>query len=144
MKFGEWLTKYLTGGEIHLGGKFEVAHRGHTWEQTAAGVFLEPLVSFLVRTGELMLLAGAFQTAANITGMTSLKVLTAVMYFVLSSHLYMSFWRYIVMPLNRAVRIPATFVNLVLILIGSGATLFLVWWLIQQIIDASRHLVAVC
>jgi hypothetical protein len=91
-----------------------------------------------------MLLAGAFQTAANVTGMASLKALTAVMYFVLSSHLYMSFWRYIVMPLNRAVRVPATLVNLVLILVGCSAVLFLVWFLIQQIADASRHLIAVC
>jgi hypothetical protein len=30
MKFGEWLAKYLTGGEISLGRNWEVAHRGHT------------------------------------------------------------------------------------------------------------------
>ncbi len=130
--------------EIKLWGGWEVAHSGHTWEQTGQAIFLQPLVAILARTGEIMLLAGAFQTAANVTGMVSLKVLAGVMYFALVSHLYMSFWRYIVMPLNRALRLRGTFLNLILILIMCGALIFLSQFLVQQIVDVSKHLVLVC
>jgi hypothetical protein len=130
--------------EIKLGRGWELAHSGHTWEQTGAAIFVQPLITILARTAELMLLAGAFQTAANVTGMVSLKVLAGVMYSVLSAHLYMTFWRYVVMPLNRTVRLRGTFLNLILILILSAALLYLCWFLLQQIVDASKHLVLVC
>jgi hypothetical protein len=130
--------------EIKLGRGWELAHSGHTWEQTAAAIFLQPLVEFLVRTGEIMLLAGAFQTAANVTDMGTIKVLAGVMYLALGLHLFMSFWRYVVMPLNRTVRLRATFLNLMVILAVSGALLWLYNFLSHQVTEASKHLVLGC
>lgn len=130
--------------EVKLGRGWELAHSGHTWEQTGAAIFLQPLVAFLVRTGELMLLAGAFQTAANATDMGSITILAGAMYLALGLHLFMNFWRYIVMPLNRAVRLRATFLNLVVLLVASGALLGLYYFLSHQVTEASKHLALGC
>lgn len=128
--------------EIKLGRGWEIAHVGHTWNQTAAAMFLQPAVNVVVRIGEIMLLAGAFQTAANATANSTLQILAGIMYAGLGAYLYMIFWRYIVMPLNRSVRVRGPAILLVLPLLGAMVWLF--QFLSSQISDASKQLVLMC
>ena len=136
--------KGLKMAEIKLGRNLELAHSGHTWEQTVAAIFVQPLVNFFIRTAEIMLLAGAFEAAANATGSVTLKALAGIMYFALSAHLFHALWRYVVFPLNRTIRIRATLLNLIPVLIGGGAFVLLCWFLVQQIVEASKTIVLAC
>lgn len=66
------------------------------------------------------------------------------MYAALGAHLVTVFFQYVVFPLNRAVRIRGTFLNLVLVLIFGGATVWLYLFLADQNCESQQTARASC
>lgn len=117
------------------------ADRDTKWEQTLGPVLFQPFVDFVVRAGEIMVLAGAFRFAARATHSIILTIFSAIMLTALGAHLGMGFGRYISYPL-RGREAKATWLNFVLLCIA-GSALGLLWFFLwQQIVVATDSLVA--
>lgn len=111
------------------------------WEQSLGRLVIEPAVDFVVRTGEIILLAGAFYAAAQLSNNRILHLFSDLMFFALALHFGMAWGRYVLLPLQK-VKLKATWQNLLIIAVPGVAIGLLWFWLWQQIIAATKMVVA--
>jgi hypothetical protein len=109
------------------------------WEEWDFGKSAQATIDFVVRTAEMMLLAGAFQVAANATDNRTIDGVSSVMYLVLTMHFALAWARYIAFPLYE--RKARTKLSLTFLVATSIAGLFLLYFLTVQIRDAAKALV---
>lgn len=69
------------------------------WEETIGGKLLSPALDFVIRTGEIILLTGAFQAAAVATNNNGVRVVAQTMFLALYAHLGLAYARYVLVPL---------------------------------------------
>jgi hypothetical protein len=87
------------------------------WEQTRGAQVFTPVLDFVIRTCEIILLTGAFQTAAIATKNSAVEVIASVMFLALGAHLGLGWARFIMVPLltrPKRVTFPKFFVAMVL------------------------------
>jgi hypothetical protein len=120
--------------------KWSISPESRDWKRTIGAKVIEPAVEFVVRTAELMLLTGAFQAAARATESVALQVISAIVFFTLAIHFGLGWARFVLMPLER-VRVPATWMNLVLILVPLALIAWLNVFLWREIGEVTKQLV---
>lgn len=128
-------VRFETSTKIH---EFGVVNETSKWEETLAAK-AQPAVDFVVRTGEIMLLAGAFQVAANATDNQALDVFAGIMFIALSMHIAFAWSRFIYLPLQR-LEIKSWF-SAIIILASIPLAIWLLTFLSDQIRGAAKALV---
>lgn len=98
------------------------------WEQTFLALVIEPAVNFIVRTGEITVLAGAFSAAAHITKIPLAYILAELMLLALALHFGLALGRYVFLPLAGK-SMKATWKNFLTLSLAGGAG-GLLWYFI--------------
>lgn len=109
------------------------------WERSVGALVIEPAIEFVVRTGEIILLAGAFSAAAHLSHNLILRIFSGLMFFALAMHFGMTWSRYVLFPLH-GVMVKATWKNSFLISLPAAAA-GLLWFVLWQEITKAVALV---
>ena len=109
------------------------------WQHTFASLVLEPAVAFVVRTGEIILLAGAFRIAAQASDNPALHVLSGAMFFALAVHFGLAWGRYVLFPLGK-LKVKSTGRNLAIVIVAGLALGLVQLFLWEQIAAVAKEL----
>jgi len=114
---------------------------GERHSRSVAGVYFAPAVEFIVRFGEIVLIAGAFRFAAARTDSLSIEILAVLMNVALGGFIGLAWGRYILLPLNR-IRVRATWINLIPIVASGLAMGWLFFFLGGEISRSAEALIS--
>jgi hypothetical protein len=114
---------------------------GHKYEQTLLARAIEPVVDFVVRTGEIIVLAGVFSTAAHATRSLTAAALSQLMFLALGLHFGIAYGRYVLRPLQGLIIKPDWLAILVASTVGGaiGVGWYFLWF---EIVAVAKGLAA--